>query len=373
MTTPKQDTSPSFTMASGTVYEPMDLYRSQDAENLASGIGAVPWYTPATTPDIPLVTSGPRIKSRCQPTERRTEQPVMAGMRSGRLQIFSPAISPTSQSPVRALGLQDREKFPPTRRPAAAPVKKEPGPEQDGSVAYKLPAQTCFQRYMSVSDVDGLMQAPTRRVSLANAVSQAFNPMPSPMVVSVPSMTSSPTASSIADQQRDLFEALIGICTTAARTYWRSQFRSHSTAVVYRRRTDHGRHRVAPYDRPASQPCHVLLGAHRRRAHTAEAPRGLMDFLVRIADGLWERAIASGSHAEELQAVHRMGNLYSWGDRVLGAARGTDDLTDEAFYVVVMAARDLVSWLLCEDGKREIDALCEARWGLVGFGSGTVD
>lgn len=292
--------------------------------------------------------------------------------RPGGFMFISPPISPTSQPVVGPSRPQNQREFSPnpTVRAAAAPVQEEPGPQHDGSATYKLPAETYFQRYMSVSDVETLMQPPPSR-----SVSLAFNPTSSPMAVSVPSVMSSVTSSGIADRQRDLFERLVRICTTAARTYWRSQFRSHLTAaVVDRRRTEHGRYRVTPYGRrPASQPYHVLPSSHRRRAHAAEAPRALMDFLVRIADGLWERAIASGSHAEELQAVHRMGNLYSWGDQVLGATRVTDVLSDETVYAVFMAARDLVSWLLCEEGKREINEMWECRWGFGVFESGTVE
>lgn len=361
------------TRATEPLYEPMDLHQSRHSENPASNMETMPWHTPSATPDNTLIGSGPWVNLNCQLTEWHPEEPEKAGRRSGRSQIFSPPISPTSQPLVRPPRHRDQRANSPANRPAAAPVKEEPRPEHDGSIAYRLPAETCFRRCMSVSDVETLRQPPPSRMSLADAVSQAFNPMPSPMVVSVPSIISSPTSSGISDQQRDLFEAMIRICTDAARTYWRSQFPPQSTATVYPPRTQHGRYRVAPYDRPANQPYHVLLGAHRRRAQAAEGPRGLMDFLVRIADGLWERAIASRSHAEELQAVHRMGNLYSWGDRVLGAARETDVLSDEAVYAVVMAARDLVSWLLCEEGKREIDALWVGRWGIGGFGSGRVD
>lgn len=39
-----------------------------------------------------------------------------------------------------------------------------------------------------------------------------------------------------------------------------------------------------------------------------------------ISQMLWDRAIRSGHHTEILEAVHRMGNLYSWGDKVRAAA-----------------------------------------------------
>jgi hypothetical protein len=200
-----------------------------------------------------------------------------------------------------------------------------------------------------------------------------------------------------------------------------------------------------------------------------------MDYLRRIAQMLWTRATRAGAHAEELEAVHRMGNLYAWGEKIVAAtvlsgaaaarererdmarernglmrgengafdlngrpndgersheamagtrvggepqpdagagagaeaeaeertwdraddlnieetgsevmrwerrermpprprwhevpdgdaeAEGEGCLTEEALLQVVMAGRDLVGWLLSEDGKREVDALWVGR------------
>lgn len=47
------------------------------------------------------------------------------------------------------------------------------------------------------------------------------------------------------------------------------------------------------------------------------------------------------------------------------AARGGDGpwmADEEEVYRVVMAGRDLCSWCLCEEGKREIDGLWEGKW-----------
>lgn len=69
-----------------------------------------------------------------------------------------------------------------------------------------------------------------------------------------------------------------------------------------------------------------------------------------------------------------MGNLYAWGERVLVAARGGDGgpwvADEEDVYRVVMAGRDLCSWCLCEEGKREIDGLWGGLWGVGGVGMG---
>lgn len=197
-------------------------------------------------------------------------------------------------------------------------------------------------------------------MSLVDAISEPFSPARSPMAVSIPSGLSTYTrrAFDTDGEQQQLFSTLLRICTNAARADWRSQCRSNSTAIVYRRGLEQGIYRTGPYDQ---RPYHVTHGVPQRRNHAEESPHGLMDFLVRIADGLWERSKVSGSHAEELQAVHRMGNLYSWGNRVLGAARGQEFWSDDAVYAVVMAARYLNSWLLCEEGKREIDGLWQGR------------
>ena len=127
----------------------------------------------------------------------------------------------------------------------------------------------------------------------------------------------------------------------------------------------------------------------------------LADYLPRIAQKVWERALDSRNHAAELEAVHRMGNLYGWGEIIVGAARAGDHVYSgeqsgcgegseegevrdgegggdgelgesgaweekrgyyqEEVFKVVMAARDLASWLLSEEAKKEIDELWEGR------------
>lgn len=44
-----------------------------------------------------------------------------------------------------------------------------------------------------------------------------------------------------------------------------------------------------------------------------------MDYVFCIAQLVWARATRAGEHAEELEAVHRMGNLYAWGEKVVAA------------------------------------------------------
>ncbi|KAI9880411.1 MAG: hypothetical protein M1830_003451 [Pleopsidium flavum] len=363
-----RDDSRPFSTTTGPLYENTDLQQSQHA-----GSRTTPWQIASSPPTHTIFASSSMVDLRCPPAEHRMEKLERASRFRTRSHILSPPISPTSQPPAHHPRPRDPREISPSRRQSAAVVKDEPGPTPDFIATHQLPANASFPSSMSVSNEGTIKPSRPSRISLADAVSRAFNQVPSPMILPSPSLLSSHTPTDLRDQQHDLFEALARICTNAARTYWRSQCRSNSIILMRRGCIERGRYRQEPYDRHGGQAYYAMFGPHRRRAHPAETLPGLLDFLVRIADGLWDRAKASASHAEELQAVHRMGNLYSWGDRVVNAARGTEALSEEGVHTVVMAARDLASWLLCEEGKREIDGLWEGRWVFRGIGLGRVD
>lgn len=60
--------------------------------------------------------------------------------------------------------------------------------------------------------------------------------------------------------------------------------------------------------------------------------------------------------------MHRMGNLDAWGKRIAMAARGEMTFgTQDGVFRIVMVARDLASWLLSEEAKREIDMIWQDR------------
>lgn len=154
-----------------------------------------------------------------------------------------------------------------------------------------------------------------------------------------------PNAKDILNRQQELFEGLEQACTRAACAYWRSQCDSALDKRVIRssryRRRDH----FHPY---------------RTEHFRSQQQLSLADYLVRIAQKLWERATASSDHAAELEAVHRMGNLYAWGERIAMAARGEMAFgTQDGVFRIVMVARDLASWLLNEEAKREIDEISQ--------------
>ena len=145
-------------------------------------------------------------------------------------------------------------------------------------------------------------------------------------------------------------------------------------------------------------------GKERQNSRFKEMARGgqllLPDYLALIAERVWSRARGGGEHSACLDAVHRMGNLYSWGETVVAAANGDEsggdsfaarinshggfrdtDATvedgkvvqegedtdyeqrfEDSVFRVVMAARDLAGFLLCEEGKVEIEDLWTREW-----------
>ena len=97
-----------------------------------------------------------------------------------------------------------------------------------------------------------------------------------------------------------------------------------------------------------------------------ESELSLTDYLLRIADKMWKQAKQAPQNSERLEFIRRVGNLLSWSEKVTAAAwkEPTEpEMSQEAILDVVMAARDLTSWFLCQDGKREIDRLCKDIWG----------
>lgn len=57
-----------------------------------------------------------------------------------------------------------------------------------------------------------------------------------------------------------------------------------------------------------------------------------------------------------------MGRLYTGAERVMRAAKGGRMWEGASVRDVVLAARDLAAWLLCEEGVREVEALWRG-WG----------
>lgn len=92
-----------------------------------------------------------------------------------------------------------------------------------------------------------------------------------------------------------------------------------------------------------------------------------MDYLLRITDKMWKQTKQALHNSDKFELIHRIGNMFSWSEKVMAAAgREVTELnmSQEAVLDVVMAARDLTSWFLCEDGKREIDRMCKDIWGI---------
>lgn len=103
----------------------------------------------------------------------------------------------------------------------------------------------------------------------------------------------------------------------------------------------------------------------------------LMDYMQRISQMLWDRATGSRDHAEILEAVHRVGNFNSWGDRVRAAAEwkiqedvGLPPQTDTSIAVVVNREAVLEVARASEDRKRKLDQFGVKEWH---FGEGMTD
>ncbi|KAI9704365.1 MAG: hypothetical protein M1836_007228 [Candelina mexicana] len=155
------------------------------------------------------------------------------------------------------------------------------------------------------------------------------------------------------DRQRELFKTLERLCTHTGRYYSRSE---HDQRWSPGGRTNHFpfcRHH--PYARPITHPS-------RNRTPQSYQPQTsttLLDYISCISTTLWSTAFTSptSSHFAKQQAVQRMANLYSWADNVVSEASSQRVLTEEEVFGVVMSARDLASWCLCEMEKAEIERL----------------
>ena len=180
-------------------------------------------------------------------------------------------------------------------------------------------------------------------------------------------------AADIVTQQLDLFTSLETACTNAARSYWRSQCESafdlpQGSRVRYRR---HPPVRIAPYAlSERSRTAHIYSNVHPSAAHPTQqqlpAQPTLRDYIHAISDGLWRRASCRDtSPSAQLEAVHRIGNLYTWTEHVVSSARGEFGLASRGtVFNVVMAARDMCTWMLDEAGKKRIEALWETAWAV---------
>ncbi|MCJ1318097.1 hypothetical protein MMC15_003424 [Xylographa vitiligo] len=153
------------------------------------------------------------------------------------------------------------------------------------------------------------------------------------------------------DRQLELFRKLERLCTAAAQHYWRSQCHSSfSKPAVHRRpRLRRAQRESGPYPtgRIPSPPQHSFDSC-----------------LSEIARTLYERAEGP---AQEVEAVHRMGNLYGWSELILDASRGGDleIATEEVIFGVVIAAFEMTSWMLHQKSKEEIvRILANREWAL---------
>ncbi|KAI9821572.1 MAG: hypothetical protein M1832_003246 [Thelocarpon impressellum] len=158
-----------------------------------------------------------------------------------------------------------------------------------------------------------------------------------------PASPPSPPATS----QAALFSQLHAVCTDALRHYWTSS--------------------------------EAAISASSHPFSSAPPPSTMQDYLAAIASSLWTRSQNSSSptytatsarsagaaHPERLQAVHRMSNLYAWGEHLeqLVSITSPAPVPDERVVRALFDARDLCAWCLCEEGKAEIERVWVAWAG----------
>ncbi|KAI9724331.1 MAG: hypothetical protein M1812_000399 [Candelaria pacifica] len=154
------------------------------------------------------------------------------------------------------------------------------------------------------------------------------------------------------ERQHALFENLERLCTNAAKYY--SHNERHQRWSTSRRTSSPTSHRHHPYARSTTHSYRPHI-PHSYQTHTST----LLEYISRISTTLWTTALTcpTPSHFAELQAVHRMGNLYSWAETVILAVSNRGILSDEEVFRVVVSARDLVVWCLHEVGKTQIERL----------------
>ena len=144
------------------------------------------------------------------------------------------------------------------------------------------------------------------------------------------------------NNQQVLFRSVEALCTTAARNFWLSQSNcalDRPFSAFENRQCLH-RYRYHPYS------------ASRRCPQAHQQATGLAAYLIRIANMIWERALRAGDHAQELDAVYRMGNLYHWGNRVAMATRGDLGLMNkDSVFSIMLEATQMATYLL-HDGMR---------------------
>ncbi|KAI9751681.1 MAG: hypothetical protein M1835_001190 [Candelina submexicana] len=158
-----------------------------------------------------------------------------------------------------------------------------------------------------------------------------------------------------------LFETLERLCTHAGRYYSR---REHDQPWSPGSRTNHSPFLSTPSIcstqqsiPPATAPRNYIINSRHQQS--------LLDYISCINTALWSTASHVSDDLPLRKTTSRTANseFYIPGPRMLSQTGNSQQrvLSDEEVFGVVMSARDLVSWCLCEKEKAEIERLW-AEW-----------
>ena len=357
----------------------------------------VPFFTPCHSAALNTRQTDYENAYQRQPSEGRGETPSPSSCFNHAIwpsqpetsrvtQIFSPPVSPKSWPPGSTIPrLQDPEQWPEYTNLTFDPQPTPSSPKPHKGSKYRRPSvedadEEASLETMSIStETEEGPSLPTPHQTFPHTHPATYSSIqPTPQTITSPTSNAQyhPNMLETLNRQRELFEGLERTCTAAACRYYHEQYDSalDRPLVIRTSRAQRLRCNNLPF-RP--HPYHISTTTTNRflpsrppphhppfHIHSYHQLLTLPDYLVRIAQHLCDRAIASGNHAEDREAVHRMWNLYAWGAKVVKAARGGDDagrayVDQQGVLEVVVAARDLAAWLLMR----------MRRWRLRSFGS----
>ncbi|KAI9797018.1 MAG: hypothetical protein M1833_005851 [Piccolia ochrophora] len=211
--------------------------------------------------------------------------------------------------------------------------------------------------HRAATDID-MTSPPAPRPSISDETDRStIIPDLSSPEPSISTTTSLSGNSPLLERQQDLFSLLAAICTSAAGTYW---------ASVKCSTTPSG---APPVDDSTTSTLESSVRKryyqYRLRTSIVASHATLFDHLHALSSQMWAARPrppspqSAAATAAQTRAVHRMGNLYSWGGKVIQAVEmvesGVSIVEDGVVWGVVMAARDLCAWCLSEEGKKAVE------------------
>ncbi|KAL9586468.1 MAG: hypothetical protein Q9212_000884 [Teloschistes hypoglaucus] len=144
---------------------------------------------------------------------------------------------------------------------------------------------------------------------------------------------------SILEDQQEFFREMEQICTRSARKYWQNQ------AFHYKTNSNNSK--------------------RRRRDPEEEEGIALMEYVQRINHIQFECAQSYENNRDAVVAetLMRTMRLLAWAEQVRSlAVSGGREMSDDGIMRAVIGARDLVCWLLDDDGEAAFNQMWEGKF-----------